>query len=498
MNTQIRRLGIGLVACYIALFVMLNWIQFVHKDQLDNNANNTIGVKQDFNKPRGTITTADGTLIAQSVEQPKGSEFTYQRTYPEADLFAQMSGFYSFRLGASGLEKTYNDELAGQTITQQVRGFADLLNPRPQVGNLTITVRDDLQRVAKDALGTREGSVVALDPKTGALLAFWSFPSYDPNAISSNDLNAAQDAYNTLLKVDGQPLRAHQYQERYFPGSTFKTVTGSIGVNTGVVTIDAPSYPVATSYTPPNTTKSISNFGGESCGGTLYPILRVSCNSAFAQMGTETIGPDKMIAGAEGFGFNSKPPIDLPAPVASSFPTDFKRNLPALAQSSIGQNDVQATPLQMALVAATIANQGATMTPHVLREVRDSEGQIVKRYDISKWLQPITPDAAAVMKDGMLDVAARGTATRLQIPGYEVGGKTGTAQLGTDPPASHTWIIGFAGPPGDPQIAIAVVVLNQPGFGSEATGGRVAAPIAQQVMAAYLADVAAGKATPGN
>jgi len=498
VNTQIRRLGIALIACYIALFVMLNWIQFVHKDQLDNNANNTIGVKQDFNKPRGTITSADGVLLAQSVAQPSGSEFSYQRTYPEADLFAQMSGFYSFRLGASGLEKTYNDELAGQTIGQQVSGFADLLNPRPQVGNLTITVRKDLQQVAKTALGDREGSVVAIDPKTGALLAFWSFPSYDPNAISSNDLNAAQDAYNALLKVDGQPLRAHQYQERYFPGSTFKTVTGSIGVDTGVVTVDSPSYPVATSYTPPGTTKSISNFGGESCGGTLYPILQVSCNSAFAQMGTETIGPDRMIAGAQAFGFNSKPPIDLPAPVASSFPTDFRRNLPALAQASIGQNDVQATPLQMALVAATIANGGTMMKPHVLQDVRDSENGIVSRYDTGAWLRPISADSAAVMKAGMLDVVARGTATRLQIPGYEVGGKTGTAQLGIDPPASHAWIMGFAGPPGDPQIAIAVVVLNQAGFGSEATGGRVAAPIAQQVMAAYLADVAAGRATPGN
>jgi len=498
VNTQIRRLGIALIACYIALFVMLNWIQFVHKDQLDNNANNTIGVKQDFNKPRGTITSADGALLAQSVAQPSGSEFSYQRTYPEADLFAQMSGFYSFRLGASGLEKTYNDELAGQTIGQQVSGFADLLNPRPQVGNLTITVRKDLQQVAKTALGDREGSVVAIDPKTGALLAFWSFPSYDPNAISSNDLNAAQDAYNALLKVDGQPLRAHQYQERYFPGSTFKTVTGSIGVDTGVVTVESPSYPVATSYTPPGTTKSISNFGGESCGGTLYPILQVSCNSAFAQMGTETIGPDRMIAGAQAFGFNSKPPIDLPAPVASSFPTDFRRNLPALAQASIGQNDVQATPLQMALVAATIANGGTMMKPHVLQDVRDSENGIVSRYDTGAWLRPISADSAAVMKAGMLDVVARGTATRLQIPGYEVGGKTGTAQLGIDPPASHAWIMGFAGPPGDPQIAIAVVVLNQAGFGSEATGGRVAAPIAQQVMAAYLADVASGRATPGN
>jgi peptidoglycan glycosyltransferase len=496
VNTQIRRLGIGLIACYMALFVMLNWIQFVQKDNLDANAKNSIGVKQDFNKPRGTITSADGALLAHSVEQPSDREFTYQRTYPEAELFAQMTGFYSFRLGASGLERTYDDELAGQTISQQVRGFSDLLNPRPQVGNLTITVRKDLQQVARDALGDREGSVVAIDPKTGELLAFWSYPSFDPNLVSSNDLDAGEATYDALLEADGQPLRAHQYQERYFPGSTFKVVTGSIGVNTGAVTIDSPSYPVATSYTPPGTTKPISNFGGEACGGTLYPILRVSCNSAFAEMGTETIGPDNMISGAEGFGFNAKPPIDLPAPVASSFPTDFTRNLPALAQSSIGQNDVQATPLQMALVAATVANGGVTMKPHVLREVRDSEGDVVERYDIGQWLRPISPDAAAVMKSGMLDVVARGTATRLQIPGYEVGGKTGTAQLGTDPPASHTWIMGFAGPPGDPQIAVAVVVLNQPGFGSEATGGRVAAPIAQQVMAAYLADVAAGRVTP--
>jgi peptidoglycan glycosyltransferase len=355
----------------------------------------------------------------------------------------------------------------------------------------------DLQQVAKDALGQREGSVVAIDPKTGELLAFWSYPSFDPNPISSVDFAAADAAWAADNAAPGQPLRAHQYQERYFPGSTFKVVTGSIGVETGTVTVDAPSYPVATSYTPPNTTKSISNFGGESCGGTLYPILRVSCNSAFAQMGTETIGPDPMIAGAQRFGFNSKPPIDLPAPVASAFPTSFFRNLPALAQASIGQNDVQATPLQMALVASAIANNGSIMKPHAMRVVRDSEGNVISRFGIGQWLQPISAQTAATMKAGMLDVAAHGTATRLQIPGYEVGGKTGTAQLGTDPPASHTWIMGFAGPPGDPQIAISVVVLNQPGFGSEATGGRVAAPIAQAVMKAYLDDVASGKVVRG-
>ena len=494
MNTQIRRLGIGLLACYLALFGMLNWIQFFHKDQLDHNALNTLQVKQAFNKPRGTISSADGALLAQSVDVPGATLFKRQRTYPEGDLFGQITGYYSFSFGSTGLESSYNDELAGQTITQQIKGFADLLNPRPQVGNLTITVRKDLQEVARRALGDRAGSVVAIDPKSGALLAFWSFPSYDPNLLSSNDQKMAVAAKALLSLGPGQPLRAHQYQERYFPGSTFKVVTGSTGVQSGTVTLDAPSYPVATSYTPPQTTKSISNFGGESCGGTLEPILRVSCNSAFAQMGAETIGPDKMIAGAEAFGFNAKPPIDLPAPVASAFPTSFTRNLPALAQASIGQNDVQATPLQMALVAAGIANNGTIMKPHVMRDVRDSEGAVIKRYGVGSWLQPISADSAVTMKAAMLDVVARGTATGMQIDGYEVGGKTGTAQLGTDPPQSHAWIMGFAGPPGDPQIAISVVVLNQPGV-NEATGGRIAAPIAKQVMQAYLNDLAVGTAT---
>jgi penicillin-binding protein A len=495
MNTQIRRLGIGLLACYLALFGMLNWIQFFHKDQLDNNALNTLQVKQAFNKPRGTISSADGALLAQSVDVPGATQFKRQRTYPEGDLFGQITGYYSFSFGSTGLESSYNDELAGQTIGQQVRGFADLLNPRPQVGNLTITVRKDLQQVARQALGNREGSVVAIDPKTGALLAFWSYPSFDPNLLSTDDQKTAAAAKALLSAAPGQPLRAHQYQERYFPGSTFKVVTGSTGVQTGTVTLDSPSYPVATSYTPPQTTKAISNFGGESCGGTLDVILRVSCNSAFARMGTETIGPDKMIAGAQAFGFNARPPIDLPSPVASAFPTNFTRNLPALAQASIGQNDVQATPLEMALVAAGIANNGTIMKPHVMRDVRNSEGSVIERYGVGNWLQPISADSAATMKGAMLDVVAHGTATGMQIDGYEVGGKTGTAQVGSDPPQSHAWIMGFAGPPGDPKIAISVVVLNQSGQVSDATGGRIAAPIAKQVMQAYLNDLAVGTAT---
>jgi len=487
VNRSIRRLGIGIVVLYLALFVKLNWIQVVDKQKLDDNPLNTAQVRRDFNRPRGSISSADGAVLAQSVPNPDAdSEFDSVRTYPEGDLFGQSTGFFSFRYGSSGLEKQYSDLLTGTTFDQQVRGFGDLLVARENVGNVTVSLRKDVQQVARDELGERQGSVVAVDPRTGELLGFWSFPSYDPNFISTTDQKAAEAAWNIYNAADGQPMRAHQYQDRYFPGSTFKVVTGSVGLQTGKVTNDDPVYAQATSYLPPQTNKAISNFGGEVCGGALPEILRVSCNSAFAEMGQATIGPADMVSGAGSWGFNSAAPIDLPDAAKSVFPTDVGNNPPKLAQASIGQNDVQATPLQMALVAAGVANGGTIMKPHLMTEVRDSQGDVIETYKPEKWLTPLSPENAETMRQDMVGVAQRGTATGLQIPGYEVGGKTGTAQLGTDPPRSHTWIVGFAGPPGQPaSVAVAVVVLDQSG-GSEATGGRVAAPIARAVMEKVL------------
>ena len=487
MNRSIRRLGMGIVVLYLALFAKLNWIQVVDKPSLDDNPLNTAQVRRDFNRPRGSITSADGALLAQSLPNPDTtSEFGRIRTYPEGELFAQATGFFSFRYGSTGLEKEYNDLLSGTTFKQQVNGFSDLLVNRENVGNVSISLRKDVQEVARDELGERDGSVVAIDPRTGELLGFWSYPSYDPNAISTVDQVAATAAWTIYNAAPGQPMRPHQYQDRYFPGSTFKVVTGSIGLQTGKVTNEDPVYDVMRSYLPAQTTRPISNFGGEACGGALPQILKVSCNSAFAQMGAETIGPDDMVSGAGTWGFNAAAPIDLPDPARSVFPTDVGNNPPKLAQSSIGQNDVQATPLQMALVAAGVANGGTIMTPHVMTEVRDSQGDVIEKYDPKPWLTPLSPENAATMHQDMIGVVQGGTARNLAIPGYEVGGKTGTAQLGTDPPRSHTWIIGFAGPPGQPPtVAVAVVVLNQSGA-SEATGGAIAAPIARAVMEKVL------------
>lgn len=487
MNRSIRRLGIALVLCYLALFVQLNLTQVLRADEYNEHPENTRRIQRLFNRPRGDIVTADGALLATTVEV-EGQEFDRERRYPEGDLFGHTTGYFSFLFGSAGLERSYDAELAGDTFEQQVRGLTDLFVARDNVGSLRLSLRKDLQQVARDALGEREGSVVAIDPRTGELLAFWSYPSYDPALLSSLDFDLARTSWDALNAAPGKPLLAHQYQEVYFPGSTFKVVTGGNGLAQGVVTADEPVYPTLRAWTPPLTTQPIQNFGGSACGGDLIQILEVSCNTAFAQMGTETIGPEGMIAGSEAWGFNDAPPIDLPDPAASRFPTDFTQDLPKLAQASIGQNDVAATPLQIALDSAAVANGGQMLRPTVVREVVDSDGDVIDSTEPDVWKTPLDPGSAATLKQAMINVVEgpRGTASVLRIPGYEVGGKTGTAQLGTDPPMSHTWITGFAGPPGDPQIAVAVVVLNQSGA-RESTGGRVAGPIAKAVLEAGLA-----------
>jgi peptidoglycan glycosyltransferase len=483
LTRQIRLLGIGLMVCFGVLFVQLNRLTVFQAAELNDNPNNTREILRDFTRPRGTVTTADGVVIARSV--PSNDRFELQREYPEGPLFAGITGYYSFTLGSSGVEKTYNDELAGRTLDLTLQDLGDLFVDKDQVGDLSLTVRSDLQRIAADQLGQREGSVVALDPRTGDILAMVSFPTFDPNLLANHNTQAAADAATMLDASPDKPRLSRAYQDRFFPGSTFKVVTATAGLTSGAVTVDNPSYPVASSYTPPGTTRPLQNFGGSSCGGTLFEILRVSCNSAFAQMGVDT-GPDAMVSTAERFGFNQDVPIDLTAPAKSNFPTDFERNVPALAQSAIGQNDVAATPLQMAMVAGAVANDGVVMTPHVLRDVRDVDGNIVDTYDPKEWTTAMDRGTSALLREAMVGVVERGTATRLAVPGFVVGGKTGTAQLGTQPARSHAWIIGFGGPAGEvPSIAVAVIIEGQDGA-SEQTGGRVAAPIAQALIQAYL------------
>lgn len=508
MNNQIFKLGVGLLACYLALFLTVNYIQIVRADDLDEasfgcyevrpsqrNADtplspcsNTRDFVRDFDRNRGEILTADGVIIAQSTPSPDGDQFQFQRSYPTGDLFGHITGFLNFSFGADGAERAFADDLSGQSSEIEYRSLSDFFVDRDRVGDVTLTLRNDIQQVARDQLGDRRGSVVAIDPRDGSLLAMWSFPSYDPNPLAAHDASAA-DA-RAALEPDTltSPMIPAAYRRSFFPGSTFKVVTGSVGVNRGVVTPDQPVYPSADSFDIDFTDNELSNFGGSTCGGALFQILADSCNSAFAAMGVETIGEDGMVDGAEAFGFNERPPFDLPAAAASTFPTDFpddQGNGP-LARASIGQGDVSATPLQMALVAAAVANDGVLMAPHVLERVTDDRGETVREGEAEPWLTPISPSAATTMREAMVGVVQNGSGTSARIPGFVVGGKTGTAQLGTDPPSSHAWFIAFGGPPDSPpEVAVAVLVEAQPGV-SEVTGGRVAAPIAKAVMEAVL------------
>jgi peptidoglycan glycosyltransferase len=481
MNRQIRRLGIAMLVLYGVLFVQLNLVQVFRASGYNKNPGNIRAVTRDYGKPRGQIVSADGTVLARTI--PDDSHFKRRRLYPEHDLFGAITGYFSFTYGSDGVEKSYSDELAGRKSSGDVRNFVDQLLDKEHTNDVVLTLDKRIQAAARDALGNRKGSVVAIDTRTGALLALWSNPTYDPEPLSSTNQDDATKARALVLLNHDNPLLPRSFRESFFPGSTFKVVTSSAGLSSGKVNVDNPRYPTERSYTPPLTNTPINNFGNESCGGTLFDILRVSCNTAFARMGVD-IGADDLIGTAQHFGFGEAPPIDLPNPAVSGIQpvSFFERNTPLLAQTAIGQNTVRATPLEMALVAAGIANGGKIMTPHVLQEVRDNEGRVVRRYKPSVWKTAVSPEVAGTVRDAMVQVAQRGTATALQVPNVPTAGKTGTAQIGNG--QSHAWIIGFA-PSDHPRVAVAVVVESQPGS-NEATGGRVAAPIGRQVLQVAL------------
>ncbi|MEZ5321437.1 MAG: penicillin-binding protein 2 [Microthrixaceae bacterium] len=504
MNSRIRRLAIVLLLCYGALVGRLTLTQVVQAPALDDSPANGRKLAQEFAKPRGEIVTADGTVVASST---KVGMTRYQRHYPTDDLFAHVVGSYSPLFGSDGVERSYGDQLSGNTNDFRFDGFFERGDESPNVGTVHLTLRDRVQEEARAALGTRKGSVVAIDPRDGAVLAMWSYPSYNPNLTADLNSDAAKKFKEAYDRSPDKPRLAKAFRDRFFPGSTFKVVTAAAGLESGRVTDDDPSYPPTRQYTPPLTSRPIRNFDGESCGGALPELLRVSCNVGFSRMGAELLGPEIMTDTAEQFGFNDVPPLDVPGAVPSVFPTDWGRRLsgprtpggadvyertPLLAQAAIGQNDVSATPLQMALVAGAVGTDGRILAPHVVDSVTNRRGRNVMTYEPKVWRTPLTGASVATLHDDMVGVVTGGTASRMALSGVVVGGKTGTAQLGTTPPRSHAWVIGFAGPPGAPaEVAVAVLVEGQQGA-SEQTGGRVAAPIAKRVIEAALAVQAGG------
>lgn len=485
MNSPIRRLSVLIAMLFTALLVASTLVQFGQAQALGEMTANKRTLLENYGRERGSIMVG-GTAIATSV--PVGDQYQWLRTYPQGRLYSQLTGFYAYVVGNPyGLEHSADDLLSGRADQLFVRRVTDLVVGRTTTGvSLELTINAKAQQAADRALGDRRGAVVALDPRTGAILAMVSHPQYDPNALSSHDLNKAAAAWKAL-SID--PNRAYYNRaiggNLYPPGSTFKVITAAAALENGLATDENSTVPGPPVLDLPLTDANLPNENRRACGPgnrtTLIHALEISCNTAFGSLGLE-LGGEKLRAQAAKFGFGDT--LQVPLRVTpSSMPADL--NAPQAAQSAIGQYEVRTTPLQMAMVAAGIGNGGRIMTPYLISSVRSASLDVIeptpKPVELSQAVQPRT---AEILRTMMVSVVENGSGRRARIDGIPVAGKTGTAQH--DPgKAPHAWFISFA-PANEPSVAVAVVVEGGGVTGSEAGGGRVAAPIAKAVMEAVL------------
>jgi peptidoglycan glycosyltransferase len=481
MNTPLRRIAVVVVAMFLALMGAATWVQYVQAAQLNADPRNARTLYREYDNFRGPIVVA-GEPVASST--PVDDPFGFQRSYTNGPLYAHATGYYSVVYGPTGIERASNDLLTGTADSLFLSRIQDLVTGRqPQGSSVELTIDPAVQAAAAEALGDQRGAVVAVDPATGAILAMVSSPAFDPNLLAGHDTGAVNEAYRALNDDPAQPLVNRAIAgDTYPPGSTFKLVDAAAALEQGLT----PESPLAApDVLPlPGSSATIGNFGGASCGPggtvTLADALRVSCNTAFAQLGLD-LGDDALREQSERFGFGA--PLSVPLRVTPSrFPEDPDR--PQTALSAIGQHDVRVTPLQMAMVSAAIANGGEQMAPHLVRTVRSPDLEVVEEASPDVLRTPVSAATAAALRDMMVGVVENGTGTAARIPGVLVAGKTGTAQT-TDDAAPHAWFTAFA-PADAPRVAVAVVVENGGSSGNEATGGRVAAPVAKAVIEAVL------------
>jgi penicillin-binding protein A len=484
MNRQVRRVAVVVLVAFLALLAAPLYWQVLAADRLANDPRNTRVLIKEYAIERGPMVLADHrTVVAESVRsRARNDPLKFVRRYPDGPRYGMVTGFYSLVFGRTLAEQEFNSFLLGKAPEQFAQNLTDLVTGRSSPGGtLVLTLDPAAQRAAEAGLGSHKGAVVALDYTTGAVLAMTTFPRYDPNVLSSHDTESIRREWDRLVKDPDQPMLNRATSQLYPPGSTFKVVTAAAALENGA-TPDTmiPSPPV---LDLPQTTATIQNFGGESCGAasiTLAQALEISCNTAFAGLGLQ-LGSRKLAGEARKFGFDAASPYQLPAATSQIPPVMDK---PSTAQSAIGQRDVRVSPLQMATIAATVANGGRRLAPYVASEVVSDSGSLVKRFEPQDFGQVIPEQVAGQLKQMMGLVVQSGTGTAAQIPNLQVFGKTGTAQNVQGRPP-HAWFIGFT-ESGNRHIAVAVIVENGGSFGSEATGGRVAAPIARQVMEAYL------------
>ena len=486
MNKPIRTMSIAALLLFLALLVNVTVLQYVNAEGLNEDDRNRRVIVASFSRERGAILVGRDP-VAESV--PSDDEYEFQRTYPEPFKYAHTTGFFSY-FSQTGIERSMNDVLSGEDERLFVNRLVDLIsNADPQGGNVTLTMRRDAQDAAFEGLeglgeGVR-GAVVALEPSTGKILAMASSPSYDPNRLADHDLSAVTRAYAELEGREDEPLLNRATQVTLPPGSTFKLVTAAALLESDPSLDEDSLVPGGPTYQLPLTTgaDNVLDNGGRSCGSdevTLSQAIAQSCNTTFLRVADE-LGAEAMEEQAQAFGFDQTYLDDLPQ-AESVYPDDQDR--PQTALAGIGQGSVTATPLQMAMVAAGIANDGAVMRPYVVDEVRSPDLDLLERTEPSEVSRAVSPATADALTEAMVATVEAGTAPQAAIPGVRVAGKTGTAQSTPDRPP-YAWFVSFA-PADNPKVAVAVIVQDAGVARDAISGSGLAAPIAKRVMEAVV------------
>ncbi|MDG4794792.1 penicillin-binding protein 2 [Micromonospora sp. WMMD1082] len=497
MNAPLRRVGVVVIVLFGLLFANLNWIQAYKADEYRTSDYNGRVQVAKYDRKRGNI-EAGGTALAVSKETD--GELKYLRTYPGGAKYAHVLGYEPVNGSATGLERSENDFLAGTSDQLIINRLRDMVTgDRTAGGNVLLTLSQRAQDAAYDELrnnnrGVNKGAAIAIDPRTGAVQALVSMPSFDPNPLASHNTNEASREYNKLEQNAGRPLRNRALAEVLPPGSTFKIVVAAAALENGIG--KDTNIPAGSSYTPPTSGESITNAAPSICPQSQVTLMRAvteSCNTGFAKLGVQ-LGPDVIKEKARQFGFEQE---DLTVgrlgeggqAVAASRTGSMENpdggaDPAALAQSSIGQRDVRMTPLEGAMIAAAVANNGSQMRPYLVRQLLAPDRTTV--YDTAdprELRRPISGQVAADLRDMMVSAVENGTGRNARINGYTVGGKTGTAQSAPDRP-DHGWFIGFALDSDGNPVSAVCVVLEEAGSGGSAEAARIAG----QIMRAAIAE----------
>ena len=489
MNTPLRRVSLAVMVLVVLLMGQATWVQVVKADEYRTDPRNQRVLLDEYSRQRGQI-SAGGEVLASSV--PTDDRLRYLRQYADGPMYSPITGYYSQVYGTTGVERAEDAVLNGTDDRLFVRRISDAITGRdPAGGNVALTVNPKVQRAAYQAMASKgyEGSVVAIRPQTGEILAMVSTPSYDPNPLASHDGATQRKGWNALEPNDpNSPLINRAISETYPPGSTFKLVDAAAALEANQITPNTP-VTAAPRITLPDSATTLENYNGESCGSgptvTFAVAFAKSCNAPFAQL-ADQIGADRLRAQAAAFGFSQT--LQVPMSVTPSDVGDLGDGA-ALAQSGIGQRDVRITPLQNALITATIANGGVPIAPHLVGQIQGQDLSVVDTTEPDRMARAMSTGTASTLTQLMIGSENGGTGSTSggKIPGVQLASKTGTAEWGATPKTSppHTWYNAF-GPVPNPQIAVSVIVEKGGNRGDDATGSSVAGPVGRAVIAAAL------------